>query len=58
MALSQGVNEDAPAASFDDAIFLRRFVKDPDALERHRHALLGFHGAIDGQVQSGCVGLR
>lgn len=28
-ALSQGLNEDAPAASFDDAAFLRRFIKDP-----------------------------
>lgn len=29
MTLSQGVSEDAPAASLDDTIFFRRFVKDP-----------------------------
>jgi hypothetical protein len=29
MALSQGVSENSPAASMDDAIFFRRFVKDP-----------------------------
>lgn len=29
MALSQGVSENSPAASLDDMIFFRRFVKDP-----------------------------
>lgn len=29
LALSQGINEDAPAKDFDDRMFLRRFVKDP-----------------------------
>jgi hypothetical protein len=29
MALSQGVDQDAPAANWDDAVFFRRFIKDP-----------------------------
>lgn len=29
MAMSQGVSENTPAASLDDAVFFRRFVKDP-----------------------------
>lgn len=29
MALSQGVDQDAPVANWDDAVFFRRFIKDP-----------------------------
>lgn len=29
MALSQGVDQDTPAANWDDAVFFRRFIKDP-----------------------------
>ncbi|WFU84836.1 hypothetical protein QA645_19470 [Bradyrhizobium sp. CIAT3101] len=29
MALSQGVDQDAPAANWDDSVFFRRFIKDP-----------------------------
>lgn len=29
MALSQGVDQDAPSANWDDAVFFRRFIKDP-----------------------------
>lgn len=49
MALSQGVDPDHPAQSWDNAIFLRRFIKDPTRTSDATTKFWDFMGQTTGQ---------
>jgi len=58
MALSQGVNENAPAASLDDMVFFRRFVKDPTRSSDITTRFWNYMGQTTGKYNQDVAGYR
>ncbi len=55
-ALSQGLNEDSPAKGWDDAIFLRRFIKDPTRSNNASTKFWEFMGQTTGKYNQAVAG--
>lgn len=56
MALSQGLNEDSPAKSFDNSVFLRRFIKDPTSSSDIVTKFWDFMGQTTGKYNQAVAG--
>ena len=48
MALSQGVDENAPTANWDDRVFFLRFLKDPTRISDITTRFWGYMGQTTG----------